>query len=135
MRKYDRPVYINRRYADILILPAKSCPGNRSAGTDKFSYGKANDPQQPARSAEIVSDLYINTLEEEAMPFPIYLTMRCKDYRMLMSSLNETEKRRGWETIREVWEKANPGEYFTYIDVIDVFINATGGRPIWVTCS
>lgn len=41
---------------------------------------------------------------------------------MLYVKLNEKQKKKGLETIREVWEKANPGEYFTYIDVYDVFM-------------
>ena len=124
IRKYDRPVYINRRYADILIPAGENPVGQPVSRYDKFSYGdQANDPQQACTICGIVSDLYINTLEEEAMPSLIYLNNAgAKNYRMLYVKLNEKQKKKGLETIREVWEKANPGEYFTYIDVYDVFM-------------
>ncbi len=124
IRKYDRPVYINRRYADILIPAGENPVGQPVSRYDKSSYGdQANDPQQACTICGIVSDLYINTLEEEAMPSLIYLNNAgAKNYRMLYVKLNEKQKKKGLETIREVWEKANPGEYFTYIDVYDVFM-------------
>lgn len=124
IRKYDRPVYINRRYADILIPAGENPVGQPVSRYDKFSYGdQANDPQQACTICGIVSDLYINTLEEEAVPSLVYLNNAgAKNYRMLYVKLNEKQKKKGLETIREVWEKVNPGEYFTYIDVYDVFM-------------
>ena len=71
----------------------------------------------------IVSDIYINTLEEEVMPALIYLSdASAKNFQMLYVKLDEKRKKEGMEAIRTVWEKVNPSEYFTYVDVYAGFM-------------
>ena len=66
----------------------------------------------------IVSDLYINTLEEEAMPSLIYLNNAGNQhYRTLYVRLNEKQKKEGMETLQAVWKKVKPNEFLTYLDV------------------
>ena len=43
-------------------------------------------------------------------------------YRTLYVRLNEKQKKEGMETLQAVWKKVNPNEYFTYIDVYEVFM-------------
>lgn len=120
MRKYDRPVYINQRYADILV-PA----GEDPVGHPVNQYDKSFDdgPEQACTICGIVSDLYINSMEEEAMPSLIYLNnSSAKNFRLLYIKLNEKLKKEGMEAIRTVWEKVNPSEYFTYEDVYAEFM-------------
>lgn len=124
IRKYNRPVYINQRYADILIPDGENPVGQPVGRYDKHSYeAQADDPQQACTICGIVGDLYINTLEEEAMPALIYLNnASATNYRMLYIRLHEKQKKKGMETLREVWEKVNPSEYFTYTDVYKVYM-------------
>lgn len=124
IRKYNRPVYINQRYADILIPDGENPVGQPVGLYDKHSYeAQADDPQQACMICGIVGDLYINTLEEEAMPALIYLNnASAANYRMLYIRLHEKQKKKGMETLREVWEKVNPSEYFTYTDVYKVYM-------------
>lgn len=124
MQKYDQPVYINRRYADILIPVGENPVGQLVSRYDKsFQNVLAGDPKQACTICGIVSDLYINTLEEEAMPSLIYLNNAGNQhYRTLYVRLNEKQKKEGMETLQAVWKKVNPNEYFTYIDVYEVFM-------------
>ena len=124
MQKYDQPVYINRRYADILIPAGENPVGQLVSRYDKsFPNVLAGDPKQACTICGIVSDLYINTLEEEAMPSLIYLNNAGNQhYRTLYVRLNEKQKKEGMETLQAVWKKVNPNEYFTYIDVYEVFM-------------
>ena len=124
MQKYDQPVYINRRYADILIPAGENPVGQLVSRYDKsFQNVLAGDPKQACTICGIVSDLYINTLEEEAMPSLIYLNNAGNQhYRTLYVRLNEKQKKEGMETLQAVWKKVNPNEYFTYIDVYEVFM-------------
>ena len=41
---------------------------------------------------------------------------------MLYVKLDEKRKKEGMEAIRTVWEKVNPSEYFTYVDVYAGFM-------------
>lgn len=99
MQKYDQPVYINRRYADILIPAGENPVGQLVSRYDKsFQNVLAGDPKQACTICGIVSDLYINTLEEEAMPSLIYLNNAGNQhYRTLYVRLNENRKRKGWK--------------------------------------
>ncbi len=124
MRKYGRPVYINRRYADILIPAGENPVGQPVSQYDKsFRDILPSDPKQTCTICGIVSDLYINTLEEEAMPSLIYLNNAGdQHYRTLYVRLNDKQKKEGMETLQAVWKKVNPSEYFTYMDVYEVFM-------------
>ncbi len=124
MGEEDQPVYINRRYADILIPAGENPVGQLVSRYDKsFQNVLAGDPKQACTICGIVSDLYINTLEEEAMPSLIYLNNAGNQhYRTLYVRLNEKQKKEGMETLQAVWKKVNPNEYFTYIDVYEVFM-------------
>ena len=97
MQKYDQPVYINRRYADILIPAGENPVGQLVSRYDKsFQNVLAGDPKQACTICGIVSDLYINTLEEEAMPSLIYLNNAGNQhYRTLYVRLNEKQKKEG----------------------------------------
>lgn len=57
------------------------------------------------------------------MPSLIYLNNAGNQhYRTLYVRLNEKQKKEGMETLQAVWKKVNPNEYFTYIDVYEVFM-------------
>lgn len=107
MQKYDQPVYINRRYADILIPAGENPVGQLVSRYDKsFQNVLAGDPKQACTICGIVSDLYINTLEEEAMPSLIYLNNAGNQhYRTLYVRLNEKQKKEGMETLQAVWKR------------------------------
>mgnify|MGYP000009490538 FL=1 len=124
IRKYDRPVYINQRYADILVPAGEDPIGHPVNQYDKsFNDGPAGNPEQACTICGIVSDLYINSIEEEAMPSLVYLNnSSAGNFQMLYIKLNEKLKTEGMEAIRTVWEKVNPSEYFTYEDVYAVFM-------------
>ena len=57
------------------------------------------------------------------MPALIYLSdASAKNFQMLYVKLDEKRKKEGMEAIRTVWEKVNPSEYFTYVDVYAGFM-------------
>ncbi|RHR49985.1 ABC transporter permease [Parabacteroides sp. AF17-28] len=120
IRKYDRPVYINQRYANILVPAGENPVGQPIQQYDKYFDDGTG---QSCTICGIVSDIYINTLEEEVMPALIYLSdASAKNFQMLYVKLDEKRKKEGMEAIRTVWEKVNPSEYFTYVDVYAGFM-------------
>ena len=65
----------------------------------------------------------LSNLLEEAMPSLIYLNNAGdQHYRTLYVRLNDKQKKEGMETLQAVWKKVNPSEYFTYMDVYEVFM-------------
>ena len=121
IQKFDQPVYINQRYADLLI-PAGENPIGKPVEQYDPSFNEDN-PQQSCTICGIVSNLYTNTLEEETMPTLIYPRPSSdQNFRALYIKLNEKRKKEGMETLQSVWKKVNPSEYFTYTDVYETFM-------------
>lgn len=106
---YDHPVYINEKFAEILV----------DKGEDPI--GKPyND--NTATIAGIVDNLYTNSLEEEVYPFTIDILNNNENaYHYIYIRLSDDQEK-SLAAIRQTWEKVNPGKHFTYQDVYQNFL-------------
>lgn len=117
--RYEQPVYINRRYADILIPPGENPIGQPLSKYDEyFQTGRTNEGGTKNIICGITDDLYINSIEEYANPTIIYMdNAKPEKSQFLCLRLDEKLKEKALATIRAAYKKVNPGFYFSYTDV------------------
>lgn len=79
--------------------------------------------------AGIVDNLYTNTLEQEVNPFTIQINNSPDNaFNYIYIRLNGNQEK-ALATVREVWNKVNPGQYFTYRDVYRTFLQRNEKQP------
>ena len=125
LEKYARPVYINEKYADILIGKGEDPIGKPlNVFDNEFREGNEGGSSSPATTiAGIVNNLYTNSLEEEVSPFTIQINNNEEStFNYIYIRLNG-EKEKSIATIRQVWNEVNPGKYFSYQDVYQYFLS------------
>lgn len=123
LEQFLNPVYITRKYADLLVPPGENPVGQPLGKYDEANKEyEANGNKPETIVAGIVGDLYVNSLEKEVFPSLIYL-VQDDDKRYAFAEIKiGKDRRQTIDGIREIWEKMNPGNYFTYIDVYKEFM-------------
>lgn len=120
LRQYEQPVYISRKYADILVPPGENPVGQPISRYD--TYLKKEGASSPIICG-ITENLYLDSMEEEPYPAILYLSDRRKEQRpFLYIRLHPEQKQAALATIKRAWEKVNPGVYFSYQDVYAGFM-------------
>lgn len=122
VEKYARPVYINEKYAEILVEKGEN-PIGKPLNTFDRDYHEGKTDNAPVTTiAGIVDNLYTNTLEEEVYPFTIQINNSSQNsFNYIYIRLNG-DKEKGLTAVRQAWNKINPGKYFTYQDVYQSFL-------------
>jgi hypothetical protein len=122
----SRPVYINRRFAELFVAEGENPVGKPLKSYDKgFDYKNREDGsrEHPVSTiAGVVQDFFTQSLEEVVYP----ATIRIRDEADCTSAfvyfrLDGRYPER-LETVRQVWEKHHPGRLFVYRDVYRDFI-------------
>ncbi len=119
LEQFKNPVYITQKYADLLVPPGEDPVGHPMSKYDKIDvhHNKAE-----TIVAGIVEDIFANSLEEDVFPSVIYILQDDdKSYALAEIKLNK-ESKQTIAAIRKVWEKMNPGKYFTFQDVYKEFM-------------
>ena len=121
--QFQSPAYITRKYADLLIPPGENPVGQLLSKYDKDSKEYEKDSNQPkVVVAGIVENMFANSLEEDVFPSIIYIGQD-DDKRYAFAEIKvDRERQQTIATIKEVWEKMNPGKYFTFQDVYKEFM-------------
>ena len=117
---FQSPVYITQKYADIMVPPGENPVGHPLSKYDvKNEEHEANDN---SIIAGIVENIFANSLEEDVFPSVIYIAQD-DDKRYVFAEIKVgKERQQTITTIKEVWEKMNPGKYFTYQDIYKEFM-------------
>ena len=114
--RYEQPVYINRRYADILVPPGDNPVGQPISKYD--DYLKSGESDNKNIICGITDDIYINSIEEYANPTIIYIdNAKPEKSQFLYLRIDEKQKEKAFDAIRAAYKKVNPGQYFSYTDV------------------
>ncbi|WP_455639108.1 ABC transporter permease [Parabacteroides sp.] len=123
LEQFQNPVYITQRYADLLVPPGEDPVGRQLSKYDKATKEyEANRKEPAAIVAGIVGDLFANSLEEETFPSIINITQD-DDQRYAFAEIKlGKERQQTIAGIKTIWEKMNPGKYFTYLDVYNEFM-------------
>lgn len=119
LEQFKDPVYITQKHADLMVPPGEDPVGSPLSRYDKIDK-ENNRPETII--AGIVDDIFANSLEEEVFPSVIYV-IQDDDKRFAFAEIKTGKERLQTITaIRKVWEKMNPGKYFTYTDVYHEFM-------------
>ena len=123
LEQFQSPAYITRKYADLLIPPGENPVGQLLSKYDKDSKEYEKDSNNPkVVVAGIVENMFANSLEEDVFPSIIYIGQD-DDKRYAFAEIKvDRERQQTIATIKEVWEKMNPGKYFTFQDVYKEFM-------------
>ena len=119
LEQFKSPVYITQKYADLLVPPGEDPVGCPLSKYDKID---AHNNKPEAIVAGIVEDIFANSLEEDVFPSVIYILQDDdKSYTFAEIKLGK-ENKQTIAAIKEVWEKMNPGKYFTFQDIYKEFM-------------
>ena len=124
VEKYARPVYVNEKFVELLVTKGEDPIGKPLNLFDKdLNKDYADTDNLPVSTiAGIVDNLYTNTLEQEVNPFTIQINNSPDNaFNYIYIRLNGNQEK-ALATVREVWNKVNPGQYFTYRDVYRTFL-------------
>ncbi len=119
LEQFKNPVYITQKYVDLLVPPGEDPVGHPMSKYDKIDvhHNKAE-----TIVAGIVEDIFANSLEEDVFPSVIYILQDDdKSYALAEIKLNK-ESKQTIAAIGKVWEKMNPGKYFTFQDMHKEFM-------------
>lgn len=130
LTKYPRPVYINEKYAELFVPEGESPIGKPLKQYDKqfkeASSGNSSRSDSGNRMestiAGIVENLYTRSLTNEACLSSIHISTNENNTFKYVYVRLDGNKTQQMTIIRELWEKMNPGKYFTYKDVYADFM-------------
>lgn len=123
LEQFGNPVYITRKYADLLVPPGENPVGQPLSKYDKESKEYESNADQPQMIvAGITENLFANSLEEDVYPSIIYI-VNDDDKRYAFAEIKLGKDRQPTiAAIKKVWERMNPGRYFTFVEVYQEFM-------------
>lgn len=117
--KYAYPVWINEKYAQLLVPDNESPLGQKLNKYDEW----ANDSMSVI--AGIVENTQTNTIEKNCVPMVI--TMVPSDKREVFNFMQirifPSKRAETLKAIRQTWNKLNPEKPFIYTDMYELFLN------------
>lgn len=123
VERFDRPLYITQKYADILIPKGEDPVGKPLSQYDNsFNNDIIAGTNAPMIIAGITEDIYTGSMAEEVFPSIIYIE------REMNASVGFAEIRLGkdraksLDAVRQVWQKVNPDKFFSYTDIYGEFM-------------
>lgn len=117
LKAYTRPVYINERYAQVFIPEGENPVGKPVRLYDNSDNGQKEKPgEPPATIAGIIGNIYSGSLQQEVFPSLTYLTTN-PPYSHIHIRLKEENKAETLALLKQTWEKINPNEIFSYLDL------------------
>ena len=126
LQRYAMPVYINERYAEVLV-PKGENPVGKPVRMYDAEFGK-NDMGLEKKGADsqafiagVIENLYTGTLRQEVHPALTYLNSKEPDHVVLLRVRDEG-KAETIDRIRAAWEKVNPNEPVIYQDLYEEFM-------------
>lgn len=119
IKKYPRPVFINEKFVELLV-PSGEDPVGQSL--KKYDTLSDKDSSVVRNIAGVVKDFHTNSLEKEIMPCIITIEENNPNYAYLYIHTGNENKQETLAQIQTLWEKYNPGQYFTYQDMEQLFM-------------
>lgn len=121
MERFNRPVYINQRYAELMIPEGENPVGKpvRMYDTDFGAMEKIDSPT--ATIAGIVENIYTGTLRQEVYPSLSFISNE-GPYYVMHIRLDENSLGDELKLLKECWESACPEAPFTCQDVYSDFM-------------
>ena len=131
LKHYPRPVYINQRFADVLVDKGKNPVGQPLKTFDKdFDYDNKEDgsKENPVTTiAGIVDDFFVGSLEHKISPTIIHIknevnTSAAYTFNTYIYFRLDNNHPERLSTVKQIWEKHYPGVLFSYRNVYEEFL-------------
>lgn len=131
LKHYPRPVYINQRFADVLVDKGKNPVGQPLKTFDKdFDYNNKEDgsKENPVTTiAGIVDDFFVGLLEHKISPTIIHIknevnTSAAYTFNTYIYFRLDNNHPERLSTVKQIWEKHYPGVLFSYRNVYEEFL-------------
>ncbi|MDL2256292.1 ABC transporter permease [Parabacteroides sp. OttesenSCG-928-G06] len=122
VKKYPQPVYINEKFRDLLVPKGQNPIGQPLRMYDKESGEEPKEGMPETIIVGVVKDFFVNSLEMEVYPAVIHTNDSPNSNFTCVYIRIDPSKPQQLATIRQIWEKHNPGKYFSYRDVYQVYV-------------
>lgn len=131
IKHYPRPVYINQRFADVLVGKNENPIGQPLKTFDKdFDYNNKEDgtKENPVTIiAGIVNDFFVGSLEYEISPTVIHVnnegnTSQSYTFNTYIYFRLDSNHPERLSTVKQIWEKHYPGVLFSYRNIYEDFL-------------
>lgn len=127
LERYPRPVYINQRFADVLVGEGENPIGKPVKAYDKdYRYMQKEEDGSKENPTSIivgiVKDFFNGSLEQEIRPAFIHIeneANRLDSYVYFRLDKNQPER---LARVKQIWEKHHPGLLFSYRNVYEDFL-------------
>lgn len=127
LAQFPRPVYINQRFAEVLIGKEENPVGKPVKGYDK-DYKYKNKEEDGSKEnptsiiAGVVQNFFIGSLEQEIPPAVIHIEDEANGYDGYIYFRLDNNHQEQLAQVKQIWEKHNPGISFSYRNVYEDFL-------------
>ncbi len=125
LANFSRPVYINRRFADLFVGKEENPIGKSVKSYAKeFDFGDKEDDSKEnpiTIITGVVDNFFLGSLEQEVSPAIIHINNQVDNYNIVYFRLDKNHPER-LSKVKQLWEKHNPGQLFTYKHVYEEFV-------------
>lgn len=118
---YDRPVYVNKKYVDVLVPKGENPVGKPIRSYNSYFGRPEKEDTEPAIIAGIVSDVNTSGMRQETDPNMFYIS-RNEQFSYLYLRYGSAGRQETLRRVRQAWDKIAPTAYFTYSDLYDVYL-------------
>lgn len=123
VERFDRPLYITQKYADILIPPGEDPVGKPLSQYDNsFNNDIIAGTNAPMIIAGITEDIYTGSMAEEVFPSIIYIEKEINANVGFAEIRLGKDNAKSLAAVRQVWQKVNPDKFFSYTDIYGEFM-------------
>ena len=126
LKHYPRPVYINQRFADVLVSREENPIGQPLKSFDKeFDYDNKEDgsKENPVTTiAGIVDDFFFGSLENKISPTVIHILNEVNTSNAYVYFRLDSNHPERLSTVEQIWKKHYPGVLFSYRNVYEDFL-------------
>jgi len=127
LKHFPRPIYINQRFADLLIAEGENPIGKPlKSYTSDFGFSDRQDgtKENPITIiAGIVSNFFVGSLEQIVPPAIIHIeNEKMNNSNNVVHFRLDKQHPERLARVKQIWEKYNPGILFSYQNVYEEFI-------------
>lgn len=123
LERFDNPVYITQKYADILIPKGEDPVGKEMSTYDElFKNETDSGSDKPCIIAGIIENIYAGSMAEEVFPGIVYIERDISKKARFAEIKLGSDREASLAVVRAAWKKVNPDKYFTYTDIYNEYM-------------
>lgn len=127
LKRFPRPVYINQRFADVLVGNEENPIGKPVKAYDKdYTYKQKEEDGSKENPTSIivgvVKNFFNGSLDQEIPPVLIHIENEANTFDSYVYFRLDSDHPERLALVKQIWEKHNPGVLFSYRNVYDDFL-------------